>query len=136
MDATQLDQSVTKAWNIAKPYKEELAGITKAKLTKAFLEGQVFTTENAFLMYTPSKKYLGVSLGLGGVVLNYVATSAQGSGEAVQLLSMLKDDYNTIALMVREDNPRAISFYKKHGFTQERLVPYKSYNSLIMVWRR
>lgn len=131
-----LEKKVASIWGLVTVHKAELAGITKDKVRTALKAGHVYGKGGTFLIYTPSHRYMGLYLGPKGVQLGYIASANKGSGEATDLITKLQTNFSSIALMVREDNPRAIAFYKKHGFTQERVIPYAHYNSIVMLWRQ
>lgn len=122
---------------IASKYKEELAGITRAKVLDHLEAGTYLVKGSTFLLwsYVKTKSYQGVPLLNSTIQLEYIASGVKGQGDAESLLNQLKVRGCDIVLMVREDNPRGIAFYEKHGFKKERVVEYKNYNSHIMVWR-
>lgn len=122
---------------VASSYKKELAGISNKKVCQHITDGTCLIFGSSFLLWSAStgKKYYGVPVKTGTIFIDYLASGVKGKGEAEELLSIVKRKGEDIILMVRADNPRAIAFYKKHGFSEVKTVSWKTYESIIMVWR-
>lgn len=131
-----LNKMIASVMLIANKHKAELAGLTKDKVREAITNGTILGKGQTFLIYSPAKQYMGVKLGYNGAKLGYIASNNKGSGEALDLLNKLKDRFDTIALMVREDNPRALKFYANHGFTKYKEIKYPFYSSHILLWSK
>lgn len=121
---------------IASKYKNELVGLTRVKIITHLNLGTYLVKGSSFLLWSKlsTKSYLGVACEKDTIHLEYIASGVKGKGEATLLLDTLKGNQKPIVLLVRQDNTRAIAFYKKHGFKEARVVEYKNFNSVVMLW--
>lgn len=110
---------------------------TRASIEKAVLAGRVVWSEGIALMHTPLTvgSYYGIRLGIGAVQIQYLCASSKGDGSARRVVGSFCGEHtgHNLFLLVRSDNSRAISFYKKLGFIAAKVVRYRSFNSILMV---
>lgn len=127
---------VTGIMSIANLYKKELVGITKARVILHLNLGTYLLKGSSFLLWSTvdKKSYQGVPVKSGTIHLDFLASGNKGKGEAAELVNQLKANGEDIILMVRQDNLRGQAFYKKHGFVEARVVEYKNFNSIVMLW--
>ncbi len=68
----------------------------------------------------------------------FVTASEQGSGLGSRLIERAKELRENLELTVYKENPRAVSFYQKHGFSvrEERIDVHTSHTEFVMMWSR
>lgn len=80
-----------------------------------------------FNQYKRNNKIGNITAPIGSFTIKQIVNESIGNGNAaIELEDFVKFCNSDIYLSVRKDNTRAISFYKKYGFTEVGLIAWKN----------
>lgn len=103
-------------------YSKIFTHIRKEYLKESLIKGRCIYEDNVLIIYTTYKRDNRIgnyTAKRGSVTINQIVNKVPGNGSAVAVMQRFISFINTdICLSVRQDNERAIAFYKKMKFIE------------------
>ena len=114
--------------SLFKLYGKLFTHIRKDYLRKCLLDGKCIYEEQVLIIYTIYKRdnrignYIAKK---GSITINQIVTGNQGNGSAARVIRKFLSLHPNVCLSVRQDNERAVAFYRKVHLQQSGTTSWK-----------